>query len=206
MTHRLIRSAALALAAVTSAAVLVACGGDDDAAQPAAGVAPDAAFNAADVTFAQQMIPHHAQAVEMAELAATRAQDPAVKKLAAKIAAAQGPEIETMQNLLEAWGQPPAPEMEGADHSAMSSEEMATMPADMPGMVAEDEMAALAAAKGAKFDRMFLALMIEHHRGALLMAKTEGAQGKNQEALSLAERMKAAQAAEIKKMQRMKKA
>lgn len=205
MTHRLIRSAALALAAVTSAAVLAACGGDDDAAQPT-GVAPNAAFSAADVTFAQQMIPHHSQAVKMATLAATRAQDPAVKNLAAQIVAGQGPEIEAMQRLLEAWGQPLVPAMDGMDHAAMSPEELATMSADMPGMVAEEEMAALAAAKGTTFDRMFLAMMIEHHRGALLMAKTQSAQGKDPEALGMAERMKAAQEAEIKKMQRMRKA
>lgn len=201
MTHRLIRSAALVLAAVTSAAVLAACGGEDDeATQPAA--AP--VFNAADVTFAQQMIPHHSQALTMATLAATRAQDPAVKKLAAQIVAAQGPEIETMQQFLEAWGQPLVPAMEGMDHSTMSAEEMAAMSADMPGMAGEKELAALGAAKGARFDRMFLAMMIAHHRGALQMAQAARTDGRHAEARALAGAMETAQQAEIRKMQRMR--
>lgn len=203
MSNRLIRSAALALATVTSAAVLAACGGgDDDAAQPAAATT----FNTADVSFAQQMIPHHSQAVKMATLAATRAADPAVKKLAARIVAGQGPEIETMQRLLEAWGQPLVPEMEGMDHSAMSPDEMMTMSADMPGMVADDELKALTAAKGAKFDQMFLTMMIKHHRAAVDMAKAERADGKHPEALTLAEAVETAQRGEIEKMQKMRNA
>ncbi len=205
MTNRLIRSAALALATLISVAVLAACGGGgDDATQPAA--APT--FSAADVTFAQQMIPHHSQAVKMAALAATRAKDPAVKKLAAQIVAGQGPEIETMQSLLEAWGQPLVPDMEGMDHSTMSPEEVMKMSADMPGMAGEDDLKALAAAKGADFDRLFLTMMIEHHRGALQMAQAERAAGagKDPAALKLAEQMEATQQAEIKKMQKLKKA
>lgn len=201
MSNRLLRSAALALATVTSAAVLAACGGgDDDAAQPAAATT----FNAADVTFAQEMIPHHSQAVKMASLAATRAQDPAVKKLAAQIAAGQGPEIETMQGLLEAWGQPLVPDMEGMDHSAMAPEDMADMSADMPGMAGDDDLQALSAAKGGAFDRMFLSMMIKHHRGALQMAKTERADGKDPRALALAEDIETAQQVEVKKMQKLR--
>lgn len=203
MTNRLLRSAALALATVASAAVLAACGGgDDDAAQPAAATT----FNTADVAFAQQMIPHHSQAVKMASLAATRAKDPAVKKLAVQIVAGQGPEIETMQSLLEAWGQPLISNMEGMDHSTMSPEEMTNMSADMPGMAGDQELEALAAAKGAKFDQMFLTMMIEHHNGALQMAKAERADGKAPEALTLAEQIETTQQSEIKKLQKLKKA
>jgi uncharacterized protein (DUF305 family) len=201
MTNRLLRSAALALATVTSAAVLAACGGgDDDAMEPAAATT----FNTADVTFAQQMIPHHSQAVKMASLAAGRAKDPAVKKLAAAIVAGQGPEIETMQSLLEAWGQPLVPDMAGMDHSTMSPDEMMSMSADMPGMAGEAELKALAAAKGAEFDRMFLTMMIEHHRGALQMAKAERAQGQDPAALTLAAQIETSQQGEIKKMQKLK--
>jgi len=127
-----------------------------------------------------------------------------VKELAARIVAGQGPEIETMQRLLDDWGQPLVPEMEGMDHSAMSPEEMANMYAGMPGMVRQDELKALRAAKGAKFDRMFLTMMIKHHRGALQMAQAERAKGQHPEALALAEAVEAAQQAEIKKMQRMR--
>ena len=201
MTNRLLRSAALALAAVTSAAVLAGCGGgDDDALQPAAATT----FNTADVAFAQQMIPHHSQAVKMASLAATRAKDPAVRKLAAQIMAGQGPEIETMQQHLEAWGQPMVAAMEGMDHSAAAPQEMMEMSTDMPGMASEDDLEALAAAKGAQFDQMFLTMMIEHHRGALQMAKAERADGKDPAALTLAEQMETAQQSEINKMQKLK--
>ena len=158
------------------------------------------------MTFAQQMIPHHSQAVKMATLAATRAKDPAVKKLAAQIVAGQGPEIETMQSLLEAWGQPLVSTMEGMDHSAMSPEEMTNMSAEMPGMAGDTELKALAAAKGAEFDRMFLTMMIEHHRGALQMAKAERADGKDPAALTLAEQMETAQQREIKSMKKLKSA
>ncbi|WP_028984408.1 DUF305 domain-containing protein [Sporichthya polymorpha] len=201
MTNRLLGSAALALAALTSVAVLAACGGgNDDAMQPAAATT----FTAADVTFAQQMIPHHSQAVKMASLAATRAKDPAVKKLAAAIVAGQGPEIETMQSLLEAWDQPLVADMAGMDHSSMAPEDMMSMSAEMPGMAGEKDLKMLAAAKGAEFDRMFLTMMIEHHRGALQMAKTERSNGKDPAALKLAEQMETTQRSEIKKMQKLK--
>lgn len=201
MTNRKLRSAALAVAAVLSAGVVTACGGDDDPVQPAAATT----FGAADVTFAQQMIPHHSQAVKMAALAASRAQDPAVKKLAAQIMAAQGPEIETMQRMLGTWGRPLAPEMEGMEHSTMSPEETMDMSANMPGMADEADMKALAAAKGARFDRMFLSMMIEHHRGALQMARTVRAEGRDPEAIALAGKMHSAQQREIKRMQQLQK-
>ena len=208
MRNRFLRSAAVALATVMSVAALAACGGaDDDATAP---VAAPPAFNAADVAFAQQMIPHHSQAVKMATLAATRAEDPEVKKLAAQIVAGQGPEIETLQSLLEAWGQPLVSDMAGMDHSAMSPEEMKNMnmSAAMPGMVGKDDLEALAAAKGAEFDEMFLTMTIKHHRGALQMAQAERAAGagKDPAALKLAEQIETAQQAEIKKMQKLKNA
>ena len=203
MTNRFLRSAALALATLTSAAVLTACGGgDDNALQPAAATT----FNGADVTFAQQMIPHHSQAVKMASLAASRSENPAVKKLASAIVAGQGPEIETMQRLLATWGQPLVPDMEGMDHSAMAPEDMMNMSAAMPGMAEDQELKALAAAKGPKFDQMFLTMMIKHHQGALQMAKAEAAEGQDPEALALAKAMETTQQSEIKKMQKIKNA
>jgi uncharacterized protein (DUF305 family) len=101
------RIAPLATAVVASV-VLAACGSDtstgasSDAGQPSAG-AND--HNAADVTFAQQMIPHHRQAIEMAQLAAERASTPEVKALATRVQGAQDPEITTMTEWLEAWGE-----------------------------------------------------------------------------------------------------
>lgn len=200
------RSAAFALTAALSLGSLAACGGGEDTATTAA-PAPDAVFNPADVAFAQQMIPHHSQAVQMAALAKTRAKDPKVKKLAAEIVAAQGPEIETMQGFLATWKQPTSPDAAGMDHSGMGPEEMAAMGGDaMPGMASGKDLTKLAAVKGAAFDRLFLALMLEHHRGALEMAGTERSDGKAPEAVALAEDIETAQTAEVARIRKLQKA
>jgi uncharacterized protein (DUF305 family) len=144
-------------------------------------------FNDADVTFAQMMIPHHEQAVDMAELAATQAADAEVIALAGEIAAAQQPEIDQMTALLEAWGQPV--EMEG--HGGMS----------MGGMATEEQMAELEAAQGADFDRLFVELMIVHHEGAVAMAEEHHAEGRNAEAAALAGAIIETQTAEIATLQ-----
>ncbi|MEV4185998.1 DUF305 domain-containing protein, partial [Streptosporangium canum] len=149
---------------------------------------PSASFNDADVAFAQMMIPHHEQAVEMAELAESRAGDPEVKELAAKIKVAQDPEIATMNGWLSAWGRPAAPEGGHGGH-------------DMPGMMTGEDMAKLREAKGAEFDRMFAKLMIAHHKGAIEMARTEQAQGSNPEAKALARNIETTQQAEVEQLQ-----
>ncbi len=170
----------------TSLLTVAACGNEDDA---------GAEHNDADVAFAQQMIPHHEQAVEMAELAETRAESQEVRDLAADIEAAQGPEIETMTGWLEEWGEEVDGDgMSGMDHGEMSSD-------DMPGMMSEEDMAALEAATGAEFDQMFLTMMIEHHEGAIEMAKTEQAEGEFPDAVALAEDIESAQADEIEAME-----
>lgn len=177
-------------AALLAAALLTlaGCGNEDDT-DAAAG------HNDADVTFAQEMIPHHEQAIEMAELAETRAQSQEVKNLAADIEAAQDPEIETMTGWLESWGEDvPGHGTAGMDHGDMSSD-------DMPGMMSDDEMADLMTASGAGFDQMFLTMMIEHHEGAIEMAQTEQAEGEFPDAIELAEDIETAQTAEIQTMQ-----
>lgn len=150
-------------------------------------------FNDADVKFAQEMIPHHEQAVEMAELAADRAESTEVKQLAADIEAAQGPEIETMTGWLDAWGEDvPSGSM---DHGDMGHGDT--------GMMTEDDMTMLEDADGAEFDRMFLEMMIEHHEGAIDMARTEQANGGNPDAIALAEQVETDQEAEIDKMKQL---
>lgn len=216
-TRRIARSTAGTLAVLLTAAVLAACGGGDDetaaqtGAQPGAqsGAQPAAAgsFNPADVLFAQQMIPHHSQAVKMASLAAGRAKSPQVKKLAAEIVAAQGPEIETMQGFLEAWGKPLIPDMADMDHSSMTPEEMTAMTSgEMPGMAPAEELTALEAAKGKKFDRLFLAMMLEHHQGAVEMAQAEQSDGQDPAAIALAEEIESAQTAEIVRIEKLQDA
>ncbi len=116
-------------------------------------------FVGADIKFMQGMIGHHGQAIEMTELLPSRTASADMKKLAQRIQVSQIDEIKMMQGWLQSRGQPiPAP---GAMHM-----HGATL---MPGMLTDEEMAALAAAKGAEFDRLFLAGMIKHHNGALTM-------------------------------------
>jgi uncharacterized protein (DUF305 family) len=120
-------------------------------------------FNDADVAFAQGMIPHHEQAVAMAELALdpTSGAGPAVLDLAARIEAGQGPEIELMTGWLTAREQPLEMDM-GHDHD-MSA---------VDGMMSAEDMEALAAATGADFDRLWTEMMIDHHEGAITSKRT----------------------------------
>jgi uncharacterized protein (DUF305 family) len=164
------------------------------AASPAAGGSAPAATgdrNDADITFAQNMILHHRQAVDMAALAETRAGSEQVRTLAAAIKQAQGPEIEQMTGWLTLWGAS-VPSMPAGGHDSH---------AWMPGMMSGQEMAALKAASGADFDRRFLQMMIRHHKGALEMATTEQQQGRNAAAKALAAKIEADQTAEIGQMQ-----
>ncbi|MFE0350157.1 DUF305 domain-containing protein [Streptomyces griseoluteus] len=192
-THA-IRRAALGVATASAVVLLAACGGEkhtgahgDPAASATAG-----AHNAEDVTFAQSMIPHHQQAVEMARLAPGHAASAEVKALAARIEKAQDPEIRTMTGWLKSWGEEPP--MAGMDHSGHGGM------AGMSGMMSADDMTALKKSTGAGFDRKFLTLMIVHHQGAVEMAHTEKAKGRDSRATKMADDVIAAQSAEIKQM------
>ena len=140
---------------------LTGCGGNfvmsDDHMMSSAGMGA-----AADAMFAQMMIPHHEQAVEMATLAETRAVDPKVKELAAKIKAAQQPEIDQMRAWLEEWDMPVMDGMEAMGAHGGHG---------MSGMISDEQMDQLEAATGAEFDRLFVEYMIEHHEGAIEMAE-----------------------------------
>ncbi|MFL1377060.1 MULTISPECIES: DUF305 domain-containing protein [unclassified Nocardiopsis] len=175
--------------ALFAALALAACGADDSPADPPASAAQESAaeFNDADVHFAQMMIPHHEQAVTMADLAETRA-DSEVAELAERIRDAQGPEIEQMTGLLDSWGAEAAPE--GMEHQDGM----------MEGMLSEEQMARLEAAEGEEFDRLFLEHMIAHHEGAVAMAEAELAEGVNAEARALAQEIVDAQETEIAEM------
>ncbi|MFB6725808.1 DUF305 domain-containing protein [Kribbella sp. NPDC056345] len=179
MRHRLWITSALMLVGT-----LTACGNDDKAAT--------ADFNDADVTFATQMIPHHQQAVQMADMAGYTATNPEVKKFATAVKAAQDPEIKTLTAWLTKWGKPvPTPA-----HGGHGSHEM-------PGMMTEDELSALGNAKGRQFDRQWAQLMIDHHQGAVTMAKTEQSTGKYPEAVALARKIQSDQTREIAALQQL---
>lgn len=171
---------------------------------------PAGPHNQADITFAQQMTVHHTGAIAMADLAPTRAASTAVKTLAAQIKTAQAPEIKQMAGWLAAWA--PDTDMNGMPNStAASMGGMGTgsgtsgATSAMPGMMSDAQMAALTAATGPAFDKLFLQMMIAHHQGALTMATTETAQGQNPAALALAKSITTTQTAQITQMQDMLK-
>lgn len=153
-----------------------------------------AEHNDADVTFAQMMTIHHEGALEMSALAVDMANSGDVKDLAATIEAAQGPEIELMENWLKAWGEP----LEPSGHEAMDHGGM-----DMNGMSQEQVMAELQQTSGPEFDNQFLTAMIAHHEGAVMMAEEELQAGENADALELAQRIIDAQETEIIQMQQL---
>ncbi|MFF5701071.1 DUF305 domain-containing protein [Streptomyces sp. NPDC012794] len=194
-------------AAATAALVLAACGGNNGSGDhpdgasasptakpsgPAAADSAQAPNNAADTAFAQGMIPHHRQAVDMAGLAATRAGSAEVKELAAEIKKAQDPEIKTLTGWLSAWGEPvpPADSAHDGGHDGHS----------MSGMMTAEEMDQLTKATGKAFDTAFLKLMVKHHEGAVAMAEKERSSGKYQPAKDMAAAIVTSQSAEIARM------
>ncbi|PSK95996.1 uncharacterized protein (DUF305 family) [Murinocardiopsis flavida] len=181
------RAIVLLSTAMAGTLLLSACGGaaEDDPA-PAAESKQSARHNKADVEFAQMMIPHHEQAVEMAELAETRA-GADVRSLAKEIDKAQGPEIKQLTGMLESWGEEP---LESMDHS-------------MDGMLTDAQMTELEQADGDAFDKAFVDSMIEHHEGAVDMAQSELDDGENPEAKKLAEDIVSTQNDEITRMREL---
>jgi uncharacterized protein (DUF305 family) len=150
-------------------------------------------YTAADVQFMQGMIGHHAQALEMTALVADRAQSSDLKKLATRIEVSQRDEIDMMETWLRSRGEPvPGPHAMHMPGATL-----------MPGMLTADEMRALATARGAVFDRLFLQGMIKHHQGALTMVDrlfaTPGA-GQDAEMFAFASDVTADQRMEIDRM------
>jgi uncharacterized protein (DUF305 family) len=196
----MIRTIAVRRVVLTGAAALItlvvtsACGGAggmDHGSQPMTSAPAGAMHNDADVAFVQMMIPHHQQAVEMATLADTRAKDPELKSLAAKVKSAQEPEIATMTGWLTSRGLPTA-QAGGHNMPGMGS---------MPGMMSDEEMAELKAASGVDFDRMFARMMIAHHNGAIQMCRDATAQGSDAEIKALAATIEKDQSAEVAELQ-----
>jgi uncharacterized protein (DUF305 family) len=152
--------------------------------------APDGStYNTIDVTFVQMMIVHHNQAVEMARLAPARAGGTGLRNLAARIAAAQEPEITWLRQWLQTRGLPGSDPRH--DHSTM------------PGMQTPADLAALAAAEGADFDAAFVTMMTAHHRGALQMAGDVLAGGTDQALHEVANEMAVEQGSEIRRMEQL---
>ena len=153
----------------------------------------------ADITFAQLMISHHEQAVQMADMALQQSTSAEVTDLATQIKAAQDPEIGQMRGWLQQWGAPEQMDgMDGMDHGDM---DMGGQSAG--GMMSDADMGALGNASGADFDRMWLTMMIAHHEGAIKMAEQVKAESTNPDVIALADAIVAGQKKEIDTMQQL---
>ena len=213
------RTTALSTLALASALALTGCGtgaDEQDTGTSAETAAPATAapetpsttsaseepiaeeHNDADVMFAQMMVPHHEQAVEMSEMLLAKDDVPAeVAEFAQRVIDAQGPEIERMNDMLTAWEAEPladAEDMDGMDHGSG---------AGMSGMMSEEDMSALEDAQGTGAAQLYLEQMTVHHEGAVEMAQEQIEQGQNPQAVELARQVVADQEAEIAEMEQM---
>ena len=196
-----IRTAATAALARATALTLAGCAGNSGSSSESmpgmdhgSSSSPSvvmADFNDADVMFAQMMIPHHQQAVEMADMILAKDDiDEGVLTLAEDIKAAQQPEIEQLQGWLDEWGADTDTEsMGGMDHG--------------DGMMSDDDMQTLEAATGTDASRLFLEQMTMHHEGAITMAQDEVDNGQNTDAVAMAQTIVETQTAEIATMQEL---
>lgn len=177
----------LVAAAFAAVLALAACADDTDNAD-------QAASNDADIAFMQGMIPHHEQAIEMAELIDDRTDRTELTDLGDAITASQEAEITEMRDRLAEAGEDPddAMSMGDMDHEDMDM--------DMEGMMSAEQMDDLRAASDEEFDRLFIEMMVGHHEGAISSAEDVREQGANPEVAELAEDIIAEQEAEIGQM------
>jgi uncharacterized protein (DUF305 family) len=200
------RTTLMGACAVAVLAISTGCSSSNESAHPAGQTPPSSAtatpatkatpattaqaHNDADVTFAQHMIPHHMQAVEMSDTLLTKQGiDPRVTELANQIKAAQGPEIQQMQGWLTQWGAPSMPPMSGnGDMPGMS------------GMMSQQDMTALKDAQGVDAAKLYLTQMIAHHQGAITMAQGEIKNGQYPPAVEMAHAIATTQQQEIDTM------
>ncbi|KGN38013.1 DUF305 domain-containing protein [Knoellia subterranea] len=160
----------------------------------------------AEAGFARDMSTHHAQAVQMSLIVADRTEDPAIRTFAYDIATSQQGQIGQMFAWLKIWGlsptgSQPAMAWMGSDHHGATSASGESVP--MPGMASESDIARLSAARGVEADRIFLTLMIAHHKGGVQMAEAVLTRSDRDEVVTLAGAMKQAQTAEITTMEQM---
>ncbi|HJR38388.1 MAG TPA: DUF305 domain-containing protein [Nocardioidaceae bacterium] len=199
-TTRALGSLSLGLALAVG---LSACGDDADNSSAQVSVTE---HNDADVAFASDMIQHHAQALAMVDLTMDRPLDPEVEALAEDVRAAQAPEIETLAGWLTDWDEQ-IPETirdhVNAGHGAGDlSDSMRDLDhGDMPGMMSADDIDALENTSDTEFQEMWLEMMIEHHEGAIEMAKSEQEDGRYKPAVDLAGDIVDSQSQEVATMQ-----
>jgi uncharacterized protein (DUF305 family) len=190
---------AAVLAALAAALFLSSCGGsssdgrgDHTKTDEPVITGQPAGFNADDVAFATNMIPHHQQAVDLSAMVPDRSTNAELIALAQQISSAQQPEINVMKVFLVQWNENPDT---NSGHSGHGS--------PMQGMVDEATMTKLESLNGAEFDKLWLESMISHHQGAIEMAKAEVANGDNVDAKALAKNIVTTQEAEMGQMKQM---
>lgn len=204
--HRSHRSARRFAPVLVAAALgLTACGSDPEetAAPPALS---DTEHNDADVAFATDMIPHHAQALVMVDMTRGRELSSEMTTLVEGIRETQAPEIELMVDWLTEWGED-IPETSrdhvnaghGGDHGGMDMDDMG----DMPGMMSDEDLDDLEESSDSAFEDMWLQMMIAHHEGAIEMAEAETESGQYRPTVELAEQIIDGQSAEITTMEEM---
>jgi len=176
---------------MTGALLFTACGGHDMSDMSTGSTDTNVTdsergFNDADIMFAQMMIPHHEQAIELADMALdpTLMASEQVKALASQIKNAQDPEIDLMAQWLDEWEQP-LMDM-SVDHSMT-----------MEGMLSVDELGAIGQMNGEEFDQAWIRAMIAHHKGAITMAETVTTEGESVLVQELANTIIQAQKSEI---------
>jgi uncharacterized protein (DUF305 family) len=174
------------LSALATIAVVSSCAESSPATD-----AQSAMHNPADVTFVDKMIPHHQQALEMSAMVPSRTTNRALILMAKHIAVDQQAQIDTLQGLLQQWGEPAAADHMG--HGAMG----------MDGMVDPTAMDKLPTLTGPAFDELWLTSMITHHQGAVAMAMPEIEHGENPKAVKMAKIIVDWQQLEIGRMHAM---
>ena len=187
-THKV---AGVVLGAVV-AGLLAGCSGTADTAPQSpqrATAAGQQRHNDADITFLQDLLPHHVQTGTMTDLARTKATSPKVKALATRIKAEQDQQITRIHDLLGAWGVPITAGDSGNGQ--------------VPGILSDQQMQQLSSASGSEFDQAFLRLMIDHQQGAIQLAQTELAQGSDPQARRIAQDTVTRQQTQVNQMQKM---
>lgn len=207
-TNRVLSALTLTLAVGLG---LSACGSDDDGSgNDTATEVSTTEHNDADVDFASDMIQHHAQALSMVDLTLDRDLDPEAQQLAEHIRAAQGPEVETLADWLTNWGEEVPETMRDHTNAGHDSDDLSgdmdgmdNSDSDLPGMISADDLQALEDAPDSAFQAMWLDMMIEHHEGAVEMAKTETEHGQFKPAVDLANTIVTSQTEQADTMQRL---
>jgi uncharacterized protein (DUF305 family) len=201
------RSARVLAGCLLTLGLMAGCGEEtagDTAGDRTVDVPESEAFNGADVVFATDMIPHHAQGLSMVDLTLGRDVSPALLALSEQVRDTRSAEIEQMADWLQEWGQPvPETSRDHMNAEGHGDDEGTDEHHDLPGMMDDARMQDLADATGPAFERMWLETMIEHHEGAIELAEDEVADGEDPDAVAMAESIVETQQAEIDRLESM---